>query len=88
MVTAVADQLAAGVPESDVAKQLVEGGWEQSDASEFVRDIGQRVRAEGYTGSHSEGGGGSGAWGWLIWIGILLFINFLSWAFDWPFWVY
>lgn len=26
--------------------------------------------------------------GWLVWIGILLFINLLSWIFDWSFWVY
>ncbi len=33
---------------------------------------------------NEEGGGG----GWLVWIGVLLFINLLSWVFDWPFWVY
>lgn len=31
---------------------------------------------------------GGGCFGWVAWIGILLFINFLSWLFDWPFWVY
>lgn len=25
---------------------------------------------------------------WLVWIGILLFVNLLSWIFDWSFWVY
>ena len=25
---------------------------------------------------------------WLIWIGLLLLINLLSWIFDWSFWVY
>jgi hypothetical protein len=29
-----------------------------------------------------------GAGGWLIWIFLLLLVNFLSWLFDWPFWVY
>jgi len=33
----------------------------------------------------SKGGGGGG---WMVWIGILLLINLLSWAFDWSFWVY
>ncbi len=31
---------------------------------------------------------GLGAWKWLIWIGVLILINVLSYAFDWPFWVY
>ena len=35
-----------------------------------------------------EGGGGGGAIGCLVFIGILLIVNFLSWLFDWPFWVY
>ena len=30
----------------------------------------------------------SGAGGWLTWIGLLLLVNFLSYVFDWPFWVY
>jgi len=32
-----------------------------------------------------EDGGGMG---WLIWIGALILINVLSWAFDWSFWIY
>ncbi len=31
-----------------------------------------------------ETGGGS----WLVYIGLLLLVNFLSYVFDWPFWVY
>ena len=30
----------------------------------------------------SDGGG------WLAWIGVLILINFLSWMFDWSFWIY
>jgi hypothetical protein len=29
-----------------------------------------------------------GATGWLVWIGLLILINFLSWAFNWSFWIY
>ena len=29
-----------------------------------------------------------GCGSWLIWIGVLLLINLLSWIFDWSFWVY
>lgn len=31
---------------------------------------------------------GKGVGGWLIFIGILLLINLLSWLFDWSFWIY
>lgn len=31
---------------------------------------------------------GDGCGGWLAWIAILGIINFLSYIFDWPFWVY
>ncbi len=30
----------------------------------------------------------NGCGGWIIWILGLLFINLLSWIFDWSFWVY
>ena len=33
-------------------------------------------------------GGGSGAMGWLVWIGLLGFVNLLSWLFGWSFWIY
>ena len=26
--------------------------------------------------------------GWLVWIGLLILVNVLSYIFDWPFWVY
>ncbi len=33
----------------------------------------------------SKGGGCSG---WMVWIGILLLINLLGWAFGWSFWIF
>lgn len=36
----------------------------------------------------SENDENSGCASWLIWIGLLLLINLLSWIFDWSFWVY
>ncbi len=36
-------------------------------------------------GHHSEG---SGVPGWLIWVGVLIGVNVLSYVFDWPFWIY
>ena len=31
---------------------------------------------------------GAGFPGWIVYIGILLVINLLSYIFDWPFWIY
>ena len=36
--------------------------------------------------SDDDGGGGGG--GGLVWIGLLVLVNFLSWLFDWSFWIY
>ncbi len=36
-----------------------------------------------YVEGEEQSGGG-----WLIWIGMLVLINMLSYVFDWPFWVY
>jgi len=30
----------------------------------------------------------NGAAGWLVWIGVLILINFSSWMFDWSIWIY
>ncbi len=26
--------------------------------------------------------------GWLVWIGLLILVNILSYVFDWSFWIY
>ena len=26
--------------------------------------------------------------GWIVWIGILVIVNLLSWLFHWPFWIF
>jgi hypothetical protein len=36
----------------------------------------------------AESRGGGGAWHWLIWIGVLLLVNLLSYVFHWGFWLY
>lgn len=80
-VHAVAEQLAAGVPKSEIVDQLVDSGWDEDDAKQLVRDIGSKVTTTG------SSGGGEGM-GWLMWIGILVGVNVLSYLFDWPFWLY
>lgn len=36
----------------------------------------------------SDNDGEKGEGNWLVWIGGLALINFLSWVFDWSFWLY
>lgn len=38
--------------------------------------------------SRSGGGGGRSGLGWLIWLGVIVGVNVLSWAFNWGFWLY
>ncbi len=88
LVNAVAKALAGGQSKGSIVKQLVEDGWEQSAAEDFVGNVEREVRA-----AQARGGGEGrsflgGAGSWLIWIGLLLFVNFLSWVFDWSFWIY
>ena len=33
-------------------------------------------------------GRGSSGMGWLVWIGVIVGVNVLSYAFDWGFWLY
>ena len=79
----VVESLAKGEKPADISKQLVAGGWEQEAADDFVRSI--QMHLASAAAQEDEGGG---AMGWLVWIGAILFINFLSWVFGWPFWIY
>lgn len=83
----VAKSLSEGQQPADIAKQLVDSGWEQQAADDFVGSIAQHL-ANAEQAAQSESGSGGGGMGWLAWIGVLLFINLLSWLFNWPFWVY
>ncbi len=67
-----------------MSQQLVENGWEKEDAEEFVGSIATQMAAA-RTRQKASGGGGTS---WLIWIGLLLLINLLSYIFNWPFWIY
>lgn len=83
----VAESLNKGEKPADISKQLVNSGWEQEDADGFVSSVAQHLATAQRAAAHSNGGGGGGM-GWLIWIGALLFINLLSYLFNWPFWIY
>ena len=78
----VSDSLANGEDPQKVSQQLIDSGWEPDQANYFVGSIHQQMFEE----QSSERGSESN--GWLAWIGVLVGINFLSWLFDWGFWIY
>lgn len=88
LVGMVAESLAQGQKADEISAQLVNGGWEQEAADEFVASVALHLASAQHDASESSRGGGGEGMGWLLWIGALLFINLLSWLFDWPFWVY
>ena len=83
----VAKSLDEGEKHADISTQLVNHGWEQEAADEFVGRIALQLASAKHVPAQSNDSGG-GAMGWLVWIGVILFINLLSWLFKWPFWIY
>ncbi len=81
----VAKSLSEGKSQADIASQLVANGWDQETAETFVSNIAISLANAQSHAAQSSGGGGMG---WLVWIGLLLFINLLSYLFNWPFWIY
>ena len=78
----VAQSLAKGDDPAAVAQTLVDSGWEPDQANAFVGAIQQQLLEVQNSGGSSE------SMGWLVWLGALIGINFLSWVFDWGFWLY
>ena len=78
----VAESLANGEDPKSVAQKLVDSGWEPEQAEGFVGSIEQQMLAPQSSGAGSE------AKGWMIWAGGIIGINFLSWLFNWGFWIY
>ena len=86
----VAKSLDEGKSPTDTAQLLVDNGWEQEAADQFVGSIAvslanARYQAAQANAAQSSDGGGMG---WLVWIALLLFINLLSYLFNWSFWIY
>jgi len=79
----VAKALAKGESRESVIADLTKNGWEHADADEFVGSIEYHME----NAQHQHSGGGEGM-GWLLWIGGILLINFLSYVFGWGFWIY
>ncbi|MCA9121222.1 MAG: hypothetical protein H6822_21760 [Planctomycetaceae bacterium] len=83
----VAESLSKGESAADISAQLVNSGWEVGEADSFVARIALHMSSAKHNraATASDDGGGMG---WLLWIGALLLINFLSFVFGWGFWVY
>jgi hypothetical protein len=91
LTTLVAEALSQGESPDDVSQKLINNGWDKETADHFVNSVALRMASAQHSASHAHSGGrerGGGGMGWLVWIGAILFINFLSWLFGWPFWVY
>ena len=83
----VAESLAKGENPQAVAQQLIDSGWEPEQANAFVGSIHQHLLNAQGSGAQGSGGG-SESMGWLLWLGAIVGINFLSWVFNWGFWIY
>ena len=77
LVQNVGSALANGTSPQAIVQELVNNGMPQADAKALVANVGQHVKAG------SGGGGGRGVSGWLIFIGVILVLNLLSYVFHW-----
>ena len=66
----ISENLDEGVDTGQIIGQLVDSGWEEEDAVAFVVSIGRKNEKPVELVSQSRDKNG---YGWLIWIGFLLF---------------
>ena len=91
---AVANALLGGQTIQQVVRTLVDQGWSEEDAAGFVNQVQSHITKGQQSSRASAGsdsaarGSGNALTGWLGFIGVLILINFLSYVFDWPFWIY
>lgn len=78
----VAKSLSEGEDPESIAQKLIDSGWESDQAHGFVESIQYHMLAA------EDGGQESELQGWMIWGGGIILINFLSWMFNWGFWIY
>ena len=83
LVHAITEELHNGRKNGEVTQDLVDNGWDQAEASDFVNH--RESNLSQLQAEHSEH---NSAMGWVTWVGVLLVINLLSYLFNWPFWVY
>ena len=70
----VAELLQDGDSHEEIVTDLVNGGWTQEEASQFVGAIDYQLDG----GEANSISSGEGYWDWLFWIGILVLFKILS----------
>lgn len=86
----IQQQAAGGMSREAICQQFTASGMPEAEAKELV-DTALRPDMQipsGGGGHDHGGGGGSGFPSWLIWVGVLLGINLLSFMLDLGFWIY
>lgn len=78
----ISQQKLSGKFDFEIKRSLIEQGIEEEVADQFIKT------ANSTNAENLQEDDDSGVGGWVIWIGIILGINFLSYLFDWPFWIY
>ncbi|MGB1102998.1 MAG: hypothetical protein ACPG21_05160 [Crocinitomicaceae bacterium] len=71
----------------EIEQELLMKGLDQEEAQTMISKTEKALARQEAAPAQAEGGG-NGVAGWLIWIGVLILVNILSYAFDWPFWIY
>ncbi len=73
-----------GKTDYDIEQALLMKGLNQDEARKVI----SRANATTVSASGQDEEKGNGAWGWLLWLGLLGLVNLLSYLFDWSFWIY
>ena len=77
-----------GKSDWEIEQELLMKGLDQEEAQTMIAKTDKALARQASGEERASSGGGGGAAGWLIWIGVLILVNVLSYAFDWPFWIY
>lgn len=80
-----ADLKKAGQTDIQIIKALQEKGLDAESSKTVVDNLNNMIAERQAEIEEEEGGSGMG---WLIWIGILILVNVLSFVFDWGFIIY
>lgn len=83
----VAEALTNGETHEKIVGDLTNNGFSEEDAIGFVAQIDYELNQIRVENEYQPQQGGEGT-GWLIWIGVILGVNLLSWLMGWGFFIY
>ena len=87
LVLSIRQALAEEQSQESIVDQILDGEDDKEtrfNMTRLVSEVADTLSESDY----SEQVESSGASGWMMWIGLLVFVNILSAALDWGFWVY